>query len=131
MPGSSYQRPPRSGWAFAFVVLWLVGCAHRPIEELVLADVAVKAAQKVKADSLAPDMYRKAENYFLRAKKDFSEGYFDSCRRYASDARMLAEQAEYKALLKQNQVKTRSTSDDPGAGAAPGTEPYPTSEGIE
>lgn len=104
------------GAAFAFL-LTTASCAHRPIEELVLADVAVKAAQKVKADALAPEAYRRAENYYLRAKKDFAEGYFDSCRRFADEARVLAEQAEYRALLKQNQSKVRS--EDEGGGQPP------------
>lgn len=97
------------------LVVALTACVHRPVEDLVLADVAVKAAQKVKADALAPDAYRKAENYYLRAKKDFAEGYFDSSRRYARDARLLAEQAEFKALVKQNQQKTRPIDDEPSS----------------
>lgn len=69
-----------------------------------LADVAVKAAQKVKADALAPDTYRKAENFYLRAKQDYKEGYFDSSRKYADQARVLAEQAEYQSLAKQSRL---------------------------
>lgn len=95
--------------------LLLGACASRPIEELILADVAVKAAQKVKADALAPDAFRKAENHYLRAKKDYTDGYFDSSRKFANEARLLAEQAEYKALYKQNQVRSRSTSDEDGS----------------
>jgi hypothetical protein len=94
---------------------------------LALADVAIKAAQKVKADSLAPDLFRKAENHYLRAKKDYTDGYFDSCKKFANQARMLAEQAEYKALLKQTQIQTKSSSDDgatlPPPAAVPGQSP--------
>jgi hypothetical protein len=107
-------------------VVILAGCHPRPIEDLVLADVAVRAAQKVKAESLAPDLFRKAENHYLRAKKDFSDGYYDSCRKNANDARLLAEQAEYHSLLKQTQLKDKSVGDDatpppPAEGAAPPT----------
>lgn len=110
--------------------LLLAACANRPVEELILADVAVRSAQKAKADALASDVFRKAENYFLRAKKDFTEGYFEACRKHANDARLLAEQAEYKALSKQNQVKSRSSSDSSGRGQA--AEPvYPSSEGFD
>ena len=73
-----------------------------------LADVAIKAAQKVKADSLAPDTFRKAENNYLRAQRDFREGYFDSCRKYAREARILGEQAEFQSLLKQSAFRNRS-----------------------
>ena len=114
--------------AFITLSLLLGACASRPIEELILADVAVKAAQKVKADALAPDAFRKAENHYLRAKKDYNDGYFDSSRKYANEARVLAEQAEYKALFKQNQVKSRTTSDEDGGR---GSDLGPSSEGLE
>lgn len=94
------------------ILVAAVGCAHRPVEELILADVAVRAAQKVKADALSPDTFRKAENNLLRAKKDFVEGYYDSCRKYSNEARLLAEQAEYKALVKQNQIRNKGADDE-------------------
>lgn len=90
---------------FGFV---LVACQHKPIEDLVLADVALKAAQKVKADALAPDTFRKAENNFLRAQRDFRDGYFDSCRKFSQEARIFAEQAEYESLLKQSNFRNRT-----------------------
>lgn len=101
----------------------IVGCQSRPIEEMALADVAVKAAQKAKADALATDSFRKAENYFLRAKRDYQEGYFDSARKHATEARRLAEQAEYKALQKQVQVR--------GADKAPGASPEEGGDAAE
>jgi hypothetical protein len=75
------------------------------MDDMILAEVALKAAQKVKAEALAPDPYRKAENYFLRAKKDFNEGYFDSAKKFANEARLMAEQAEYQSLVKQTELK--------------------------
>ncbi len=98
---------------FALTLLTL-GCQHRPIQELVLADVAVKAAAKVKADALAPDMYRKAENTYLRAKRDFEEGYYDSCRKYATEARLLAEKAEYQSIFKQSKIRSSSPDEEGG-----------------
>lgn len=77
-----------------------------------LADVALRAAQKVKADALAPDLFRKAENHFLRAKKDYAEGYYDSCKKNANEARMLAEQAEFGSLKKQTQLRDKPVDDD-------------------
>ncbi len=77
-----------------------------------LADVAVKAASKAKADALAPDIYRKAENTYLRAKRDFEEGYFDSCRKFATEARVLAEKAEYEAIFKQSSTRSSSADDN-------------------
>ncbi len=100
---------------FLFLLLTIVGCAHRPIDEMILADVAVKAAQKSKADTLAPDLFRRAENYYLRAKKDYKEGYFDQCKENANSARILAEQAEFKALQKSTKRATSSGSELDGA----------------
>lgn len=98
-----------AGMLVGFLVL---ACHPRPVDDLVLAEVAVRSAQKVKADSLSPDLFRKAENHYLRAKKDYQEGYYDSCRKNANEARMLAERAEYGALLKQTQIKDRTSEDD-------------------
>ena len=91
--------------------LFFAACSHRPIEELSFADIAVKSAQKAKADALAPDLYRKAENLYLRAKRDFNEGYFDSSRTYSNEARIAAEQAEFQALWKQTKVHSATTGD--------------------
>lgn len=100
----------------------LIGCESRPVKELALADVAIRSAQKVKAESLATDDFRRAENFYLRAKKDFSEGYFDSCRKYATEARISAEKAEYTSLLKQQKAKGH---EEPGVEppAPPGGDP--------
>ncbi|MBM4303905.1 MAG: DUF4398 domain-containing protein [Deltaproteobacteria bacterium] len=101
-------------------ILGLAACHPRPIDDLALADVAIKAAQKVKADALAPDFFRKAENFYLRAKKDFTEGYYDSSKKFASQARMMAEKAEYRALQRQTQSKTKIMDEDTS-----GTSPDP------
>ena len=82
-----------------------VGCSSKPLHELILADVALKASQKAKADSLSPDLYRKAENHLLRAKRDYREGYYESCRKFADKARILAERAEYRAVKKTSRLR--------------------------
>ena len=110
---------------FAFTLLMalgVVGCATRPVTEMTLADTALKAAQKAKADALAPDDYRRAENFFLRAKRDYAEGYYDSARKFARDARIAAERAEYTALKKQAQLKSADPAADAGAAGGPPAE---------
>jgi hypothetical protein len=92
--------------------IFFIGCHPRPTEDLILADVAIKAAQKVKADSLSSDLFRKAENHYLRAKKDYNEGYYDSCRKHAKDARIFAEQAEYQSIQKQTQIKGKTLDEN-------------------
>lgn len=107
----------------------LSACHPRPVEELVLADVSLKAAQKVKADVLAPDAYRQAENYYLRAKKDYNEGYFESAKKFAVEARQTAEQAEYRALLKQSQLRSGGT--EPDFGGVQPRRPRTVTKGVE
>ncbi len=114
--------------AMVVVMVTVTSCQSRPVQELALADVAIKAAQKSKADALAPDAYRKAENNYLRAKKDYSDGYYDSAKNYAKQARVLAEQAEYKALVKQSQLKGPAeeggtSGDQPPSDAQPSSDP--------
>ena len=110
----------------AALVAMMTGCATRPVAEMTLADTALKAAQKSKADALAPDDYRRAENFLLRAKRDYAEGYYDSARKFARDARIAAERAEYTALKKQAQLK----SADPGSDAAAGASGVPAEGDI-
>lgn len=90
---------------------------------MALADAAVKSAQKVKADAMAPDMFRKAENYYLRAKRDYNDGYYDSARKYADQARVFAEKAEYQSLFKQTQLRSRPVEEPAGAPDAGGAVP--------
>lgn len=97
------------------ILLGVAACHPRPIDDLVLADVALKAAQKVKAEVLAPDLFRKAENFYLRAKKDFSEGYFESAKKFAHQARQTAEQAEYQSVVKQTELKGGFTEPSSGS----------------
>lgn len=97
------------------VVMLLMSCQGRPVRELILADVALRSAQKAKADALSPDGFRKAENFYLRAKKDFTDGYYDACRKHANQARLLAEKAEYRANWKQTRAKEKVLGDSPSA----------------
>lgn len=91
---------------FFFLFLFGVAACHpRPLDDMLLADVALKAAQKVKAEVLAPDTYRKAENFYLRAKKDYTDGYYESAKKFAHRARQIAEQAEYQSVMKQTELK--------------------------
>ncbi len=88
-----------------FLLFVLMGCASRPVKEMLAADVALKAAQKAKADSSSSDLFRRAENYYWRAKKDYRDGYFDSAKKNAEEARLAAERAEYDAVQKQQSLQ--------------------------
>lgn len=61
------------------------------------AEVALRAAKDLNADSLVPELYRSAVDSFFKAKRDYRLKNFDKARQYALRATRLAEQAEFEA----------------------------------
>lgn len=77
-----------------------VGCsltATRPVQEMSNAEVALKAAKDLNADSLVPDVYRKAVDGYFKAKREYRLKNFEKARALALGATRLAEQAEFEA----------------------------------
>ena len=72
----------------------------RPKYEMSLAASAYIAAKEAKADTLAPNIFRKAEEYYLRAKSSYRRKYFNKAKQYAVLSKRFAEQAEYEAVRK-------------------------------
>ena len=86
-----------------FLIFNLVACglvATRPKEEMSLAASAFSALKKVKAQTLAPNLYRKAEIYYLKAKSAYRRKYFNKAKQYAILSRRFAEKAEFIAIRK-------------------------------
>lgn len=76
------------------------GCSlavTRPIQEMANAEVAIRAAKDLNADSLVPEIFRAANESFYKAKRDFRLKDFDNARANALKAMRLAEQAEFEA----------------------------------
>ena len=87
---------------FSFFLL-LGACsltASRPKEELSIAAAAFLAAREANAHISAPELYRKAEFYLLKARETYRKKYFDKAKDYALLARKFAEAAEFVALKK-------------------------------
>lgn len=59
------------------------------------------AAKQSKADVHAPDLFRKAELYYLKAKSAYKRKYFNKAKSYATLCKKFAEKAEFKAVKKQ------------------------------
>ncbi len=59
---------------------------------------ALRAAKEVQADVLAPELYRQATEWFLKARQEYRYKDFEKAREYADKARVNAEQAEFEAL---------------------------------
>lgn len=72
----------------------------RPKVEMTLAQVAFIAAKEAGADVHAPNLYRKAEDSYLRAKSAYRRKYFNKAKEYAVASKKFSEQAEYAASRK-------------------------------
>lgn len=59
---------------------------------------ALRAAKEVQADVLAPELYRQATEWFLKARQEYRYKDFEKAHNYAVRARQNAEQAELEAL---------------------------------
>ncbi len=94
---------PRIALHFILSVGLLGACAStgkKPISLMIYASAAMKAAERSQSERLAPDLYRKAENEFWRARRAYISKDFETAHRSAVDARKIAELAEKAAELK-------------------------------
>lgn len=84
-------------------ILFLGSCsltASRPKEELALATAAFISAREANAHISAPDLYRKAEYYLIKARETYRKKFFDQAKDYALLAKKFAEDAEFISLKK-------------------------------
>ncbi|PIP95367.1 MAG: hypothetical protein COW00_12745 [Bdellovibrio sp. CG12_big_fil_rev_8_21_14_0_65_39_13] len=85
----------------AFILVFILGACGlattRPKMEMALAQTAFLAAKKAEAQSQAPNLYRKAEFYYLKAKSAYKRKYFNKAKQYAVLSQKFSEQAEYAA----------------------------------
>ena len=85
------------------VLLILVSCGlatTRPKIEMSLAQAAFLAAKEAGADIHASNTFRKAEDYYLKAKSAYRRKYFNKAKEYALFSKKFSEQAEYQAIRK-------------------------------
>jgi len=65
-----------------------------------LAQAAFMAAKEAGADVHASGLFRKAEDYYLKAKSSYRRKYFNKAKEYAILSKKFSEQAEYSAVRK-------------------------------
>ena len=85
---------------FVFLV-FAIGCAiskTRPVQEMANADAAIRAAKEVKADSLAPELFRLSKEWYFKAQQEYKMKNFKEAHEYSEKSRHYAEQAEYEAI---------------------------------
>lgn len=72
----------------------------RPKIEMSLAQSAFIAAKEAGADVHASNLFRNAEDYYLKAKSAYRRKYFNKAKEYALLSRQYSEKAEYAAVRK-------------------------------
>lgn len=82
----------------------LVGCAStdKPTREMIYASAALKAADRAQSEKRSPDLYRRAENSYWKAKRLYLGKEYKESAKAAIDAKRLAEAAELDADIKDN-----------------------------
>lgn len=89
---------------FLFSFLFILGACGlattRPKVEMSLAQAAFMAAKEAGADVHASNTFRKAEDYYLKAKSAYRRKYFNKAKEYALFSKKFSEQAEYQAIRK-------------------------------
>jgi len=108
--------------------------ATRPTQDMSDTTAAIRAAKEVQADTLAPELYRQATEWFFRARKEYNFKNFQLAQEYATKARHFAENAEFEAIRNGG---NRSDSAPPDQAAqvqnptpTPSPYAYPTPEGT-
>lgn len=93
-----------SRWGIASLLaspLFFASCAiftTRPVQELSDATAALKAAREAQAETLSPDLYRQANEWFGKAKREYKFKNFKEAKEYIETAKKLAEQAEFESI---------------------------------
>lgn len=82
---------------------------------------AIRAAHDVQADSIAPELYRQATEWYVKARHEYRFKNFEEAKEDADQARHFAEEAEFEAI-RNGGVRTSDVSTEP---PPPGPSPYP------
>lgn len=103
----------------------------RPVQIMSDTAAALKAAKEVGADSLTPELYRRANEAFFRARNEYRLKNFEIARDYALRAKKLAEDAEYESL-RLGATRTSMTPSEEPTSPNTASEPYdyPTPTGT-
>ncbi len=85
--------------AFLFGILSSCASSTKPIKPMIFASAAMKAADRARAERLAPDLYRRAEVKLWAAKTDYLQRNFEAAEKNATEAKSIFEKSEMKAAL--------------------------------
>jgi hypothetical protein len=119
--------PAKAGIAFFLLLISGSGCsviARRPIQEMSDAAAALKAAREVQADTNSTDYFRLSEELFFKARQDYRYKNFARARKYANEARELAEKAEFLSI-RGGAVRSSLSAPPADAGSPPAVDSAP------
>ena len=105
----------RSAALWLILVFPVTGCSlftTRPVQEMSDTGAAIRAAREVQADVLAPDLFRRANELFFKAKREYKFKNFKEAQEFAEESRKLAEQAEFDAI-RGGAVRSDEATPDP------------------
>lgn len=94
---------------------------------------ALRAAREAQADTLSPELYREANDWWLKARQEYKFKNFGLAEEFAEKARVSAEQAEYNAI-KQGAARIDISAPDepePSLPANPDAYETPTGRPVE
>lgn len=112
---------------FSVSFIWS-GCSilyTRPAQTMSDTAAAIRAAREVQADTLAPELFRQANEWFFRAKNEYRLKNFKHAKEFADQARHYAEKAELQAI-RSGGARTELLLSDPLANLPLGSESQPT-----
>src|SRR6478735_7769255 len=97
----------------------------RPVQEMNDTSSAIRAAREVQADTLAPELFRQANEWFFRAKHEYKFKNFNMAKSYSDKARLFAEDAEFEAIRNGGNRSETAVSDPlaPGISSPPASAP--------
>jgi hypothetical protein len=73
--------------------------ATRPVQDMSFAVAALRAAKEVQADTLTPELYQSAREWYFKARQEYKLKNFEDARIFANRSRRYAEEAELKAQI--------------------------------
>lgn len=98
----------------------------RPVQEMSDTAAALKAAKEVSADTLTPEVYRRATEAYFKARNEYRMKNFKVSLDYALKAKKLAETAEFESLRLGATRNSMTHSDENLSPPPPSQYPQPT-----
>lgn len=118
-------------FAVALAMMITLGCSilsTRPVQEMSDTAASIRAAREVQADTLAPELFRQANEWFFKAKHEYKFKNFDLAKSYAERARKFAEDAEFESMRNGGSRTDAPIADPMETGLnGPPSQPIPTS----